>query len=248
MMNESSMEILITGSSGALGSELKKKFPNALTPNHNELDIINKEMVVDFFKKKKINIVIHTAAITSVRKCEEERELTWKTNVDGTKNMVNALMQTNPDGKFVYVSTACVFEGNTGMYKESSIPYPENFYALTKLLGEQEVKRFPDHLIIRTNFTAKKKWPYTKAFSDRFGTYLFAEDVANGIKDVFNSDLKGIVHITGDKKISMLELAKITTPNIESMTISDYSGPKLTMDMSLDSERWKKYKISNLNT
>jgi dTDP-4-dehydrorhamnose reductase len=235
---------LITGSSGALGSELKKKFPNALTPNHNDLDITNREKVIDFFKKEKIDIVIHTAAITSVRKCEEERELTWKTNVDGTKNMVDALMQINPDGKFVYVSTACVFDGNIGMYKESSIPYPENFYALSKLLGEQEVKRISNHLIIRTNFTAKKKWPFPKAFSDRFGTYLFAEDVANGIVDVINSDMSGIIHIVGDKKMSMLELAQITTPDVESMTINDYSGPKLTMDMSLDSEKWKKYKIS----
>ena len=244
MMDVKVSRILITGSSGALGSELKKKFPNAITPNHNELDITSRKNVIDFFKKKKIDVVIHAAAITSVRKCEEGRELAWKTNVDGTRNMIDALMQTNPDGKFVYVSTACVFEGNTGMYKESSIPYPENFYALTKLLGEQEVKQFHDHLIIRTNFTAKKKWPYTKAFSDRFGTYLFAGDVVNGIEDIFKSDLKGIVHITGDKKISMLELAKITTPNIESMTIMDYSGPKLTIDMSLDSERWRKYTIT----
>ena len=235
---------LITGSSGALGSELKKKFPNALTPNHNDLDITNRKKVIDFFKKEKIDIVIHTAAITSVRKCEEERELTWKTNVEGTKNMVDALMQINPNGKFVYVSTACVFDGNIGMYKESSIPYPENFYALSKLLGEQEVKRISNHLIIRTNFTAKKKWPFPKAFSDRFGTYLFAEDVANGIVDVINSDMSGIIHIVGDKKMSMLELAQITTPDVESMTINDYSGPKLTMDMSLDSEKWKKYKIS----
>jgi len=100
-------------------------------------------------------------------------------------------------------------------------------------------------LIIRTNFTAKKKWPYAKAFTDRFGTYLFAEDVAEGIKDVLNSDMEGIVHIVGDKKMSMFELAKITTPKIQPMTINDYSGPRLTMDMSLDTERWKKYKISN---
>ena len=243
-MNESNVKILITGSLGALGSELKKKFPNALTPSHNELDITNKEKVIDFFKKNKINIVIHAAAITSVRKCEEEKELTWKTNVEGTKNLVDAIMQINSNGKLIYLSTACVFEGNVGMYRESSIPYPENFYALTKLLGEQEVKKMLNYLIVRTNFTAKKKWPYPKAFSDRFGTYLFAEDVANGIKDVLNSDIKGIIHIVGDKRISMFELAKITTPEIKSMTINDYSGPRVTMDMSLDSERWKKYKIS----
>jgi hypothetical protein len=56
-------------------------------------------------------------------------------------------------------------------------------------------------LIIRTNFTARKKWPYPKAFYDRFVTYLFEEDVADGIKEFINSDIKGIVHIVGDKKI-----------------------------------------------
>ena len=57
-------------------------------------------------------------------------------------------------------------------------------------------------------------------------------------------DLSGIVHIVGDKKISVFELAKLTTPEVKPMTIKDYSGPPLTMDMSLDTEKWKKYKIS----
>ena len=46
-----------------------------------------------------------------------------------------------------------------------------------------------------------------------------------------------------DKKISVFDLAKITTPEIKPMTINDYSGPKLTMDMSLETIRWKKYTI-----
>ena len=238
------MVILITGATGALGLELKKQFPDALTPNHNELDITNKEKVIDFFTRNKITTVIHAAAVTSVRRCEEEKKIAWKTNVEGTINLVEGLMKTNLDGKFVYISTACVFDGHAGMYNELSIPYPENFYALTKLLGEQEVKRLHNHLIIRTNFIARKKWPYPKAFSDRFGTYLFAEDVANGISDIMNSNKNGIIHITGDKKISMFDLAKITTPQIEPMTVDDYHGPKLTIDMSLDTKRWKKYKMS----
>jgi dTDP-4-dehydrorhamnose reductase len=54
-------------------------------------------------------------------------------------------------------------------------------------------------------------------------------------KDVINDKLQGIVHVVGDKKMSVFELAKMITPDIEHMTIHDYSGPKLTMDMSLDS-------------
>ena len=118
------------------------------------------------------------------------------------------------------------------------------FYALTKLLGEYEVKNLKDHIIIRTNFAGKSKWPYPKAFTDRFGTYLFPEQVATGIMDVLKENLNGLVHIVGDKKISVFDFAKITTPDVLPMTIKEYSGPRLTMDMSLDTEKWKRYKIS----
>jgi len=239
------VSILITGGSGALGTELKKIFSDTLTPTHHELDITNKKTVMDYIKNHDIDLIIHTAALTHIRPCEENQPLAWKTNVEGTRNLVNAVLDSKKNTRFIYVSTACVFDGHIGMYKESSIPYPENFYALTKLIGEYEVNKLPEYLIIRTNFVAKKKWPYPRAFSDRFGTYLFAQDVSQGIKDVQKENITGYVHIVGDKKISMFELAKLTTPEIQPMTISEYSGPRLTMDMSLDTERWKKYKISS---
>jgi len=237
--------MLITGGSGALGIELKKIFPSSLVPDHNSLDITKKKDVFDYFKNHEIDTVIHAAALTKIRPCEENKELAWKTNVEGTKNLVDAVLELNHDVQFIYISTACVFDGHTGMYKESSIPYPENFYSLTKLVAEHEVNKLPNYLIIRTNFVPKKRWSYPKAFTDRFGTYLFAEDIAKGIRDVQKAEIRGVVHVVGDKKMSMFELANKTTPDILPMTIKDYSGPKLTMDMTLDSERWKKYKISN---
>jgi dTDP-4-dehydrorhamnose reductase len=240
------MVVLITGGSGSLGTELKKQFQDCLCPSHSELDITDKKAVHETFKKNDINLVIHAAALTKIRPCEENKQLAWNTNVNGTKNLVDAVLSTKPSIPFLYISTACVFDGHTGMYVESSIPYPENFYALTKLVGEHEINRLPSYLIIRTNFVAKTTWPYPKAFTDRFGTYLFADDVAKGIYDVQKENMSGCVHIVGDKKISMFELAKMTTPQVQPMTIKEYSGPRLTMDMSLDTERWKKYKISSV--
>ena len=237
------MKTLITGGSGILGTELKKLFPNSLFPSHSELDITNHEMVFDYFSKNEFDSIIHTAAMTSIRQCESEKKLSWDTNVIGTKNLVDAAIKFNPNSKFSYVSTACVFDGHVGMYKESSIPHPENFYALTKLIGEQFVKNLKNHIIIRTNFKGKQKWPYPKAFTDRFGTYLFADQVALGINDIIKENIQGVVHIVGKKKISMFELAQLTTPDIKPITIDEYQGPPLTMDMSLDTERWKKYTL-----
>ena len=237
------MKSLITGGSGILGTELKKFFPDSLFPSRSELDITNHEAVFDYFSKNEFDSIIHTAAMTSVRQCESEKKLSWDTNVIGTKNLVDAAIKFNPNSKFSYVSTACVFDGHVGMYKESSIPHPENFYALTKLIGEQFVKNLKNHIIIRTNFKGKQKWPYPKAFTDRFGTYLFADQVALGINDIIKENVQGVVHIVGKKKISMFELAQLTTPDIKPMTIDEYHGPPLTMDMSLDTERWKKYTL-----
>ena len=237
------MKTLITGGSGILGTELKKLFPNSLFPSHSDLDITNNEMVFDYFSKNEFDSIIHTAAMTSVRQCESEKKSCWNSNVVGTKNLVDATTEFRSNSKFIYVSTACVFDGHTGMYKESSVPYPENFYALTKLIGEQFVKNLKNHIIIRTNFKGKQKWPYPKAFTDRFGTYLFADQVALGINDIIKENIQGVVHIVGKKKISMFELAQLTTPDIKPMTIDEYQGPPLTMDMSLDTERWKKYTL-----
>jgi len=237
------MKTLITGGSGILGTELKKFFPDSLFPSHSDLDITNHEMVFDYFSKNEFDSIIHTAAMTSVRQCESEKKLSWSTNVVGTKNLIDATTEFRSNSKFIYVSTACVFDGHTGMYKESSVPYPENFYALTKLIGEQFVKNLKNHIIIRTNFVGKQKWMYPKAFTDRFGTYLFAENVASGIREIFDANIEGTIHIVGDKKLSMYDLAKISTPSIKPMTIDEYQGPPLTMDMSLDTERWKKYTL-----
>ena len=237
------MKSLITGGSGILGTELKKFFPDSLFPSHSELDITNHEMVFDYFSKNEFDSIIHAAAMTSVRQCESEKKLSWDTNVVGTKNLVDATAEFRSNSKFIYLSTACVFDGHDGMYKESSIPSPENFYALTKLIGEQQIKNLKNYLIIRTNFVGKQKWVYPKAFTDRFGTYLFAENVASGIKEIFDANIEGTIHIVGDKKLSMYDLAKITTASIQPMTIDEYQGPPLTMDMSLDTERWKKYTL-----
>jgi len=238
------LTILITGITGALGLELKKIYPDSISPTHKDFDICDPNSVKEIFNNQKIDIVIHTAALTTVRGCEENKSQAMEINVQGTANLVEELRNSNPSGKFVYISTACVFDGLSVMYTENSIPYPENFYSLTKLLGEHVVNQFKNSLIIRTNFVGRKKWPYPKAFTDRYGTYLFANQVAIGIKEIIDDGIQGIIHVVGDKKISMYELAKITTPDIQPMSLSDYIGPNLTIDMSLDSERWKKYTLS----
>jgi len=235
------MTILITGGNGKLGKELRKVFPDALAPTHKEFDITNVKQVKRYLEQSNPDIIIHCAALTSINQCQEDQRLAYATNVLGTENLISVCAD---NCYFVYVSTACVFQGDRGNYAEDDLPSPKNYYGLTKLLGEfVACKTRTKSLIIRTNFTDRERWPYPKAFTDRFGTYLFAETVARGIRDVIKKSLTGVVHIVGDRRMSMYELAKITTPDIEPMTLDEYHGPPLTIDMSLNTIRWRRYEI-----
>ena len=103
------MKPLITGASGILGKELRKYFPESLCPSHNELDITNSTLVSDYFSKNDFDMIVHTAAMTSVRQCESEKNLAWKTNVDGTKNLIEATSKFKPNCKFIYISTCLLY-------------------------------------------------------------------------------------------------------------------------------------------
>lgn len=238
------MVMLITGGCGRLGSELKKVFSGALFPTADELDITDENKIFDYIKKNKPETIIHAAAMTDAEKCEKEPKKAWETNVEGTRKLLKTFKKFNPDGYFIYISTAGVFKGNRGNYAEDDCPNPANFYCLTKLCGEIVTQGFDKTLIIRTNFVPRGKWPYGKAFTDRFGTYLYADDVARAIKDVVEHKLIRIVHICGDKKLSMYELAKLSDPNVEKTTLKNHKGANLPSDMSLVTKVWHLYKLN----
>jgi len=234
---------LITGGSGRLGKYLVKVFPNCLAPVHAELDITNEKAIDVYITEHKPNIIIHCAAWVDVRGCESNHKKAWEVNVKGTENIVNAVLTHNENCYFIYPSTACVFRGNRGDYTEEDIPYPKNFYGLTKLLSEQIVKRLKNYLIIRTDFAERVKWRYEGAFIDRYSTSVFADTVAKGIKEVVGKKVMGLIHLTGKRKISHYELAKITTPEVKPIRLRDIDLP-LPRDQSLKSIKgWNKLEL-----
>jgi len=237
------MAILITGKNKPLSIELKKLLSNTLCPDSNEIDLTSKNDVENYLSNNDIDTIIHVDALHSIKNCDNDKVLAMQINFNNTKNLVDAIKK-HPEIKFILISTPCVFNGKDGMFLENSIPSPVNFYGSTKLLAEKEVETLTNYLIIRTNYVARKPWSYPEAFTDRFSTYLFADQVAKAIVELLSENFNGILHITGDKKISMFELAKLTTPNVKPITLENYSGPTLNVDMSLDTKRWKKYKIN----
>ncbi|MFA6513911.1 MAG: sugar nucleotide-binding protein [Patescibacteria group bacterium] len=243
-------KILFTGGSGRLGKACKKIFPNAQYPNSTELNILDKKSIITYFLNKQINIVIHLAAMADIPLCETNQREAYETNVKGTKNIIN-ISKKNGVKHFIYLNTACIFPGtdNETMEDEDSLPYPKHYYGLTKYVAEEIAKTYNSQkmkvTIVRTNFTSMP-WKYPKAFTDRYGTYLFAQGVAKGLKDIVSEEPKQpIIHICGDKKISMYDYAIAGGSKVEPMTLADYQGTPLTKNMSLTSKYWKLYKLED---
>jgi len=151
------MNILITGSNGQLGSEIKDLVTNYKNFNFffmdlPELNICKSEELNTFIVDQNINAVINCAAYTAVDKAEKDEHTAQKVNSEGVLNLVNALKKVN--GKLIHISTDYVFDGNHSQpYKESDPVSPVGVYGETKRAGELAVLNSSiDALVIRTSW------------------------------------------------------------------------------------------------
>ncbi len=154
-------KLVITGSTGMLGSNLamaaRDKFEvygldlevlNQGIKNQVKVDLVDAAQVDKVIKDIAPDYIVHCAAMTNVDACEKETSQARTVNAAATENLVKA---AGPGVKFIYISTASVFDGETGGYTENDSPSPVNHYARTKLEGERFVEMCADHVIIRTD-------------------------------------------------------------------------------------------------
>lgn len=151
------MNILVTGSNGQLGSEIKD-----IVTNYKDfcfffrdlpaLDICNSKQLALFFTENSIDTVINCAAYTNVDKAEEDIEIAEKVNATGVLNLVNALEKVQ--GKLIHISTDYVFDGSNFLpYQESDEVNLIGVYGNTKRRGELAVINSGiDGIVIRTSW------------------------------------------------------------------------------------------------
>ena len=191
------MNILVTGSNGQLGSEIRDLEANFTNfkfffVDLPDLDICNNSQLNIFIKDNNINTVINCAAYTFVGKAEQNSDIAKKVNTTGVLNLVNALEKV--DGKLIHISTDYVFNGDHFMpYNESDSVSPIGVYGSTKRNGELAVINSNiDGIVIRTswlysaygnNFVktmlrlGKQKEELGVIF-DQLGTPTYARDLA----------------------------------------------------------------------
>tara|TARA_B110000037_G_scaffold105751_1_gene122920 strand:+ start:672 stop:1544 length:873 start_codon:yes stop_codon:yes gene_type:complete len=200
------MRVLITGSNGQLGSEIKEfennyKKVDFIFKDLPELDICNFQVLQAFIIDNNINAVINCAAYTAVDKAGEDAEIAERINSMGVANLVNALQAVN--GKLIHISTDYVFDGNHFLpYKESDAISPIGVYGETKRAGELTViNNAIDAIVIRTS------WLYSsygnnfvktmlrlgnekenlEVIFDQVGTPTYARDLAKTCLEILTS-------------------------------------------------------------
>lgn len=231
------MKLLVTGASGLFGTKLcevatRKSWevhsayaqhkPSYGTPVR--FDISDRKAGEDLFRHVKPEVVVHSAAMTDVDRCESEKALAWRINVEGTLNIVENCRR---HGAFlVYVSTDYVFDGEKGEYNESEAPNPVNYYGLTKLRGEESVKELEAYCIARgsvvygavpasgkVNFALwllerLKRGENTSVVIDQWNSPTLNSSLARMVCEVVEKRLTGVFHLAGASRLSRYEFAR----------------------------------------
>lgn len=204
------MNILVTGSNGQLGNEMRilakqsqdtYVFTDVNTVEGIEttfLDITDLDSVRQIVKDNAINAIVNCAAWTNVDGAEdpEKYELVEKLNATAPENLAKAMMEVG--GLLVHISTDYVFgaEPYNTPCKEDQTGTPTGVYGLTKLHGEMKIIATGcNHVIIRTawlysefgkNFcktmmNLTATKPELKVVFDQVGTPTYALDLAKAI-------------------------------------------------------------------
>ncbi len=230
------MRLLITGGSGLLGGSLlrlgrsqhqiwatMRRHPLPVDGVQSlPLDLTQGQAVAEALRQVRPQAIIHAAALTEVDYCEDHRDEAWAQNVVVTQHLAQAAAELGCP--LVYISTDFVFDGRRGGYTEEDDPNPLNYYALTKLEGEERVRRAGEYLIARTTIYGWNSQPKTsfaewilkelhegrqpRLFTDLFWSPIFTDNLARALFEAVEKGLRGLYHIAGSQRCSRLEFGQ----------------------------------------
>ena len=218
------MRILITGAYGMLGSDLREVLKNheLISAGSKDLDITDKDKVMDFICEKSPEIVINAAAYTAVDDCETNYDDAYAVNALGPKNLAIACKKL--DVPLVHISTDYVFDGSKrSPLIETDTLGPQSAYGKTKLEGEKFIQENTDKFFIlrtawlyglhganfvQTMLSLAENHDEITVVDDQIGSPTYSLDLAVSIANLLNSDKYGIYHLTNEGECSWYEFSK----------------------------------------
>jgi len=232
------IRIAMTGGDGLVGSKIVEILKadenfNLTLILEQQMDITSRDNVFNTLKDLNFDLFLHLAAYTNVDKAEIEKEKAWKINVEGTRNVFDAVNSMNKN--FVYISTDFVFDGKkqNSPFFEDSKPNPISHYGLTKYEGERIIKGKGTIIRIsypyRTNFNNKtdivrnirsllEQGKQLTMITDSLIVPTFIDDIAYALNKLFRKKFNQkpdlnfnpeIFHLVGSQAISPYDFGNI---------------------------------------
>ena len=225
------MNILVTGANGQLGNAMRivsqGSYDSYIFTDVDELDITNRDAVMDFVRDNNIKVVVNCAAYTNVDKAEDDEKTAELINAQAVEYLASACKANH--AMLIHISTDYVFGGNEGNTprKETEPVNPTGAYGRTKLHGEQAIRKVGcNYLIIRTawlysefgnNFvkTMRKLTAERDKLNvvfDQVGTPTYAFDLASVIFKIIEErrydEIQDVYHFSNEGVISWYDFAK----------------------------------------
>jgi dTDP-4-dehydrorhamnose reductase len=148
------MKILLTGKDGQIGFALHKKLASlgeVIATNRDMLDLSDPQAIRIFIDQTKPDIIINPAAYTKVDQAQNEPELALQINAVAPKVLSDKASEL--DIPIIHFSTDYVFDGlKHEPYLETDKVNPQSIYGQTKWQGEEAVRQYKKHIIIRTSW------------------------------------------------------------------------------------------------
>ncbi len=192
--------ILVFGASGLLGKcfiDYYKNIKKIHAAVHNtkiknkSLKFINfKKMnsIKSYIEKNQISVIINLAGLTNIELCEQNINLSKKSNYTLPINLAEISRECNVD--YVFISTDN-FMFKSKKLSENSYTKSLNIYSKHKKKSEKDILKInPKSLIIRTNFYCignKKR----QSFSDTILKLIISKNEIELFKDVYYTPIYG---------------------------------------------------------
>ncbi len=242
-------KIIITGCNGQLGHAMNDLYAKSteyecVNTDVGELDITDVDAVMAFARQIRPYAIVNCAAYTDVNRCESERDLAFRINAIGPRNLAIAASETG--AKLVQISTDYVFPGNEEKELTEFDPVgPVSAYGSGKLAGEQFVRDFADrYFIIRTawlygegkNFVRtmlrlSETNDSVRVVKDQIGNPTSAAQLAAAIAYLLPTDNYGLFHGTCEGACSWAEFTEEIfrlagkKTRVERITTDEYPTP-----------------------
>jgi len=233
--------ILVTGSNGLLGQKITQqilltrqfnlvatskgedRYPDKGGYIYADMDILDPVAVKNVVEIHKPDAIIHTAAMTNVDTCEDQKELAYQLNVEAVKTLTELCQIHNI--QLVHLSTDFIFDGENGPYDEMAAPNPLSYYGQTKLEAEEVIKTAQCKWAIlrtiivygivsdmsRSNIVlwakgALEKGAAINVVNDQWRMPTLAEDLADCCLLAVEKDAFGVYNASGKDMMSIAEL------------------------------------------